>query len=527
MIEFKYKKTSKFLVMGISGTLMALCGFLIYYFDPLNVIIKAFAVLAPNSILFKIWSKPPYEINVNVYIFNITNSKEFLENGDKLQLEQIGPYVYQEIITNTDGHFNDNGTITFAPKRHLVFKRELSVGDTKEDRIIAANIPLLGISSSLKDKSFFVNFVVANIATALDSQIFLELTIDEYLWGYDDKLVDLANKALPNWINFPRFGIMDRMMALDNASNVVTIKTKSDVQMRNSYQSESEREMLYTISEFNGSPGLHHWGFKDDDWESNSKCNTVEGVFVEGLFTPDMDLNNTLRLYRRAFCRPVDFRFEKKEVFKGYDANVFRVDPLFLARPEENPDNACYCYKGKCPKKGLSYLTPCYYDIPVAISQPHYLNSDPSLSEQVIGMEPNVELHDSTLKVHSQLGVPLEAKLRIQINLEIDTRLNNRCKPMNGLTLPLFWLELDIVDLPTQVDWILYMLYNILPISQIVLMWLFILFGPALVAAAALISFYTPHNHGLEDPYANRIGYSPIRIIPMTAYLNENLRISK
>lgn len=55
------------------------------------------------------------------------------------------------------------------------------------------------------------NLIVAQIANIMNSQQFLNLTIDQYLWGYDDNLVTLAHNALPNWINFPRFGIFDRV----------------------------------------------------------------------------------------------------------------------------------------------------------------------------------------------------------------------------------------------------------------------------------------------------------------------------
>lgn len=45
--------------------------------------------------LFELWKKPPIDIYIKVYIFNITNAEEFLKGGVKLKVEEIGPYVYQ------------------------------------------------------------------------------------------------------------------------------------------------------------------------------------------------------------------------------------------------------------------------------------------------------------------------------------------------------------------------------------------------------------------------------------------------
>lgn len=57
----------------------------------------------------------------------------------------------------------------------------------------------------------FINLAVASASSYLGSKPFLNLTIDEYLYGYDDALVTLANNIVPNWIDFPRFGILDRV----------------------------------------------------------------------------------------------------------------------------------------------------------------------------------------------------------------------------------------------------------------------------------------------------------------------------
>lgn len=51
--------------------------------------------MKPHSFLFSVWKKPPIDVYLNIYIFNITNPVEFLGGKEKLKVEQIGPYVYQ------------------------------------------------------------------------------------------------------------------------------------------------------------------------------------------------------------------------------------------------------------------------------------------------------------------------------------------------------------------------------------------------------------------------------------------------
>jgi scavenger receptor class B, member 1 len=78
----------------------------------------------------------------------------------------------------------------------------------------------------------------------------------------------------------------------------------------------------------------------------------------------------------------------------------------------------CYCNKDEiCLKKGLGNISPCYYsrydfkfkslfshvflnlflDIPVAASFPHFYNSDPSLINEVEGLKPIKEKHESII----------------------------------------------------------------------------------------------------------------------------------
>lgn len=324
-------------------------------------------------------------------------------------------------------------------------------------------------------------------------------------------------------------------MALDNASNTVILNLDPKLGHANSLLTEEEQNYQYHIKRFNGSPGLKQWGYVDQEGNNtgapdNSRCNLVEGSFEGTVYPPNMKDNSTFKLYRRAFCRPVPMNFESRSLSKeGFDAVNFRVDQLFLATPEENPENACYCYQGKCLRKGLGSLSPCYYDIPVVISQPHFLNADPELLEQFDGIKPDKDLHDTVLAMHANLSIPLSAKLRIQINLDVGkTKYNARTRPFNDLVLPLFWLELRISDIPTSVYLILLLFYHVLPVAQTVLIVLLGIFGVLCISGSAFTLLFYSRNKPPNNRLSFKTDYAPIPILPFTRqYFQPDIRICK
>jgi hypothetical protein len=52
-------------------------------------------VLRNGSETFGWWRKPPVEPHISVYVYNVTNAEEFLFEGKKPKLDELGPYVYE------------------------------------------------------------------------------------------------------------------------------------------------------------------------------------------------------------------------------------------------------------------------------------------------------------------------------------------------------------------------------------------------------------------------------------------------
>ena len=60
-----------------------------------------------------------------------------------------------------------------------------------------------------------VKFALSSVTNMLGAKQFLNLTVQEYLWGYEDPLLEFANTVIPSWIDFKKFGIMDRVGTCD------------------------------------------------------------------------------------------------------------------------------------------------------------------------------------------------------------------------------------------------------------------------------------------------------------------------
>lgn len=61
----------------------------------INAVVDYQVALRPGGQTYGWWAKPPVEPRISVYIYNVTNANEFLSNGSKPVVDEVGPYVYR------------------------------------------------------------------------------------------------------------------------------------------------------------------------------------------------------------------------------------------------------------------------------------------------------------------------------------------------------------------------------------------------------------------------------------------------
>lgn len=67
--------------------------------------------------------------------------------------------------------------------------------------------------------------------------------------------------------------------------------------------------------------------------------------------------------------------------------------------------NKCFCRTPEtCLPSGLLDVSDCYYGFPIALSYPHFLDSDERIREHVLGSQPNRSAHSSYVMIQPVCG---------------------------------------------------------------------------------------------------------------------------
>jgi scavenger receptor class B, member 1 len=138
---------------------------------------------------FKWWQNPEPEILLNVYLFNITNSEDFIAGKDqKLKLQEIGPIVFQELAKNTDVVWHDeNSTMSYTVTRRLVFKESANIEGILNQTIFAPNMALS--AASYISNSFFLRRTFNVLLKSYSTSPVVSSTIYNYLFNLTDPVL--------------------------------------------------------------------------------------------------------------------------------------------------------------------------------------------------------------------------------------------------------------------------------------------------------------------------------------------------
>ncbi|XP_055853022.1 scavenger receptor class B member 1 isoform X2 [Episyrphus balteatus] len=412
------------------GGLLAITGaVLVKIFQPYDLIFKWKLVFEEGGEIFGLWEKPPVDLYLKVYLFNITNAEAFLAGREKMNVEEVGPYVYKELMTHENVTFNENGTVSAIPRHPLVWQEELSGGRREDDAVYMLNIAMLSIAQVASDKSFFVRFPVNVMLANTDSTPIVKMTAREFMFGYKSSITTLGNTFLPGWIYFDKVGLIDRMYDFD--TDYETFHTGVD---------DPSISGLYAT--YRGSPDLPQW--------DGHHCSNINMASDGTKFKSFIQPNDSVLFFRKSMCRPQNLIRTGDEVIRrnlaGYKY-VFEDNAMDNGEIEEK--NKCYCRQGYCQPRGLIDVTDCYYGFPISLSYPHFMDTDPGLMNNVTGLKPNRSEHSSYFILQPDSGLPLEISVKIQINMHMrNVRNMNKVAQFSDLTFPMLWFEITMMELP-------------------------------------------------------------------------------
>ncbi|XP_063219988.1 lysosome membrane protein 2 [Bacillus rossius redtenbacheri] len=442
----------------------------IFFTQWVDLFINSEIVLRNGSQTFDWWRLPPVNPVMKVYVYNVTNAEEFL-NGEKLILDELGPYVYVETWEKVELEFEDNGTVAFRQRKIFQFDPDLSAGD-ENDMLVMPNIPMLSATSQSKHAARFLRLAMASIMDILKIKPFVNVTVHEILWGYEDTLLKLAKDVVPKEQKLPydEFGLMygkngtskDRLSVFTGAGDITRYGL---------------------IDTFNGNSQLPHW--------KSDQCNRIDGS-DGSIFPPHITENTTLYVFEKDLCRKLPLRFQK-EVDTAGGVKGYRFSPPkdVFAEVAKNPDNECFCPSGPpCAPDGFFNVSLCQYDSPVLLSFPHFYLADQKYRTAIDGISPpDPEKHQLYIDVQPQMGIALSARARIQINLAVSQVVDiKQVATFPDIIFPILWFEDGIDGLPVEVTDLLNLATNAPPVARAALSYgLFALGGVLLVMAVSCL----------------------------------------
>ena len=141
------------------GTLLLALGLALGIIWPYicNQIAREKLQLDKKSINYKLWLHTPIPMYLEVYMFHMTNSKEFLKNESVIpNFEEIGPFVFQEVHDRVNLTWNDDFTVSYNQTRTWTFRPEMS--ESLSTQVTNIN-PVIAVSNRGKIK-FLIYFDV-------------------------------------------------------------------------------------------------------------------------------------------------------------------------------------------------------------------------------------------------------------------------------------------------------------------------------------------------------------------------------
>ncbi|XP_036384450.1 lysosome membrane protein 2c [Megalops cyprinoides] len=383
--------------------------------------IKEEVVLKNGTEAFKAWENPPPPVYMQFYFFNVTNPKEVL-TGDRPAVAEIGPYTYREFRPMQEINFLDNGTKVSAvnPKTY-VFQPNMSRG-SEDDLIRTINIPAVTVMEKFKGHPVISGLISAYMRSQ-NVGLFVTRTIGELLWGYEDELLKALAKFVPD-LDY-HFGLFYKMNASNDGEYVF-------------FTGQQNYKDFARVFEWQGQRSLSWW--------STDECNMINGTNAAA-FHPIITKGETLYMFSSDLCRSLYARYEKDILVRGIPAYRFVPPSEVFANLSVNPANAGFCVPaGNCLGSGLLNVSVCKQDAPIIMSSPHFYQADEKYVEDIIGMKPRKESHETVLDINPLTGILMRAAKRLQVNVFVEKiPIFSQTGNVKTLVFPVMYLNESVV----------------------------------------------------------------------------------
>ena len=427
--------------------------------------IKKIAPLVSGSSTLKLFMSPPNAMKANIYMFSVTNPEAVVERGEKPDLQEIGPFVYQYQANRYDFSFNKDETdLSFQRKQTYIFDKEASGDRTEDDEItqldLVAYVGLVG-AREMGMGSLAMSFLRQYNRT----YPFRKFKVGELLWGGNDPLYSFLMKSLSvvtgDKVEAGKNDKFGLFYGVNGTANTFVIDT-----------GKANMEMFQKVLKYGENEGRFDdiWPIITDNLGRPMDVNNFRGVLGSS-FAPDVNRNEILTALVPTMCFALDLSFSSAVDIDDMEMLRFGIDyksfnPLSLKINQAFCDPHDRNNKTKCLSSGVLNSTQCLDDKPVVFSWPHFLEADPYYLELVSGLKPENDRHATYLDVDPLTGISVRAGERFQINFVLERMNVGRYSKLPQFTVfPVMWMDMTAeidADGKAQLKKAIYNIYNLL-----------------------------------------------------------------
>lgn len=353
-------------------------------------------------------------------MFNLTNKDDVVNNGAKPNLQQVGPYTYEEGRLKYDLKWNDEqGTISSRQNKTFYFREDLSNGHKESDKITTINAVMISVASKVKDLSSIVHVLGQLFFIRFDTSPFVTKTVGELLFhGYEEPLVKAIGKLNKDPVMMTgKFGFFYMKNNTNDGPMTVFTGAKGMDNYMNIYSWNKQRKV---------------------DFWSEDRCNKISGTEGSQFPRPLLRENN-VELFTAELCRSIYATYEKDVQHGPLTLYRYVLPDELLANSDENQ---CYCPEEFTCRAGMMNVGPCKEGKPIIMSTPHFYQGDMSDVNLLDGLEPIKEEHQTYLDLEPNTGVVFRAAKRLQVNMPLRRYANfPSLKNVPELIYPILWVN--------------------------------------------------------------------------------------
>uniref|UniRef100_A0A1I8FPS6 Protein kinase domain-containing protein n=1 Tax=Macrostomum lignano TaxID=282301 RepID=A0A1I8FPS6_9PLAT len=258
--------------------------------------------IANGSVTYSTWESPSDStpIYMQFWLFNLTN------------VEQIGPFTYEEQRNKGNITAYSNSTIAYKEYRSFHFRPDLSCCP-EETELSIANLAYFTLTNMLRYSSSVLQLLA------------------------DDLFKSTHNPPVMHRSINPTIGLFYGKNGSDDGEYLI-------------FTGQSDVGHLALVDRWQFNTSLSNW-----DSKSSNMLNGTDGT----MFPPFVDPKKRLYIYSTDICRSIYVTYAGPTSVRGIDLLRFTAPAEVFYNSTLNPENQGFCVGGICLDSGVLNLTTC------------------------------------------------------------------------------------------------------------------------------------------------------------------------